>query len=291
MHIRLDAGDPVIVQGAPGEHSARQLRLMRDYGTNVVALVIPDPEVADASDVPIYRSCVEAVAATGARATVTMVRPDATARAVLEAAEAGIGLLLSQTFLVPLHDTMRVRRRLRDLGAVWIGPGSAGLAIPNNSINLGIIPKQSLQPGSIGVIAKNSTLSYEVGRTMVRNGYGQSVWVGVGIDPMKGTRPAELVPFFAEDEDTEAVVMVGGLGDDDEEAFAAALHQHGFHKPVLALLSGERGGTQYADFLRVLETRLSSSFAAKRTALEDVGVGVYDNIDDLVGALPNNVKS
>ena len=218
----------------------------------------------------------------------TLASPDATGHAVLDAAEAGVAMIVSPTFLVPIHDTMRVRRRLRDLGVVWIGPGAAGLAIPENSINLGVIPNELLRPGNVGVIAKPSTLALEVGFAMAQQGIGQSMWVGMGIDLMKGQRPADLIPFFSQDERTAVLALIGGLGGNDEEDFADAIRRYGLQKPVVALLSGQHAVQQKSKFLRILETRLSSSFAEKRTALERAGVAIYDRIDDLIGALPNS---
>ncbi len=287
-NLRLDAGTQVLVVGRPTDRTLRQIRIMRDYGTNIVACISTDQEDAKIEGVRFFLSAAEAIAATGARVAVTFVPPDVTGHAVLEAAEAGIGLIISPTFLVPIHDTMRVRRRIRDLGAVWIGPGCAGLAIPANAINIGMVPNELLRPGNIGVIAKHSTLSLEVGFAMAQRNLGQSMWVGVGIDLMKGQRPADFVPFFAQDEETDALLMIGGLGGTDEEEFARAIRHYGFKKPVLALLSGENAAEPNSLFMRVLETRLSSSFAKKRTALEEAGVAVYDRIDDLIGALPNS---
>lgn len=285
-NLRLKSGTPVLVIGPPSGNALRHMQLMRDYGTNIVACVTFSEEDTGMDGVAAFANCADAISATGANVAVTLVSPDTIGHTVLEAVEAGVSLIISPTFLVPIHDTLRVRRRVRDLGAVWIGPGGTGLAIPGNSINLGVTPNDFLRPGSIGVIAKPSTLSLEVGFAMAKHHLGQSMWLGIGVDLMKGARPSDFVPFFAQDEETTTVVLICGRGGTDEEDFAEAVRHFGFSKPVLALLAGENAAASNSSFSRFLESRQLSHFAKIRTALEQAGIAVYDGIDDLIRAIP-----
>jgi succinyl-CoA synthetase alpha subunit len=287
-NLRLNAKTPVLVIGPPSGSALRHIRLMHEYGTNIVAGVTLLEGETGIDGIAFFQSCAEAISATGANVAVTLVPPETTGYSVLEAAEAGVGLIVSPTFLVPIHDTMRTRRRVRDLGAVWIGPGGTGLAIPESSINLGVTASEFLRPGKVGVIAKPSTLSLEVGFAMLRRNLGISMWVGVGVDFMKGTRPADLLPFFAQDQETAALILICGRGGHDDEEFANAIRRIGFDKPVFALLVGENAADADSQFMRFLESRESSSLPEKRTALEQAGVAVYDRIDDLIKAIPTS---
>ncbi len=285
-NLRLKPETPVLIVGSPSGGALRHIGLMRDYGTNIIACATLSQDAGGIDGVETFPSCAEALSATGVKVAVTLVSPENTGHAVLEAAEAGAELIISPTFLVPIHDTMRTRRRVRNLGAVWIGPGGTGMAIPKSSINLGVTPSGILHPGNIGVIAKPSTLAFEVGLAMAQHNKGVSLWVGVGVDFMKGTRPADLVPFFADDTETDALVFICGRGGGDEEEFAKAIRRFGFDKEVLALLTGENAADAESPFTQFLETRQSSNFAQKRSALEQAGVAVYDRIEDLIKAIP-----
>src|SRR5581483_5288766 len=179
----------------------------------------------------------EAVAATGATATVAFVGADALLGAIRDAVEAGIRLIVTPTEGMPVHDAVAALALVRAAGVRWIGASTPGMAVPGQA-KLGFLPEVSLAPGPIGVMSKSGTLSYEVGYRLVRRGLGQSVWIGVGGDPVKGTRYADLVPYFATEPRTRALVVIGEIGGTEEEELAAALAAHGFAKPVFALVAG-----------------------------------------------------
>ncbi|HEY8418531.1 MAG TPA: succinate--CoA ligase subunit alpha [Limnochordales bacterium] len=288
--LRIDRHTPVIVQGITGRTGRLHANLMRRYGTRVVGGVAARPGVTEVDGFPVFDSCEAAVAATGAWASLVMVPPDRAAGAVLEAVAAGIRLIVSVTEGIPVHDVLRVRRAVKEAGAVWIGPSSPGIAVPGEA-KIGFLPDVSLLPGPLGVMSKSGTLSYEVCFRLARRGIGQSVWVGVGGDMVKGTRFADLVPFFAADEATRAVLVIGEIGGNEEEELAAALRRHGFRKPVFALIAGQHApeGVTMGHAGALVHGRHGTA-AAKRAALEEAGVHVFGTIQDAVEAITQRLS-
>ena len=186
---------------------------------------------------PVFRSCAEAVAATGAEASVAFVGADALLGAIREAVEAGIKLIVTPTEGMPVHDALAALALVRAAGVRWIGASTPGMAVPGEA-KLGFLPEVSLAPGSIGVMSKSGTLSYKCGYRLAQAGLGQSTWVGVGGDPVKGVRFADLLPVFFADPRTHAIVLVGEVGGSEEEECADALSRLGVCKPVYALIAG-----------------------------------------------------
>src|ERR1700756_5669855 len=161
--------------------------LMRRYGTNIVGGPSSRTDVSDVDGMPVFASCADAVVATRAVSSVAMAPPGETLAAVQEALAAGIKLVVTVAEGVPLHDAMHIGRLVRRAGAVWIGASTPGLALPGQC-KLGFLPDVCLRPGPLAIMTKSGTLSYEVGYRLAQNGIGQSVWVGVGGDPVKGVR-------------------------------------------------------------------------------------------------------
>jgi succinyl-CoA synthetase alpha subunit len=273
----------VLVQGITGRTGRRHSAVMRAYGTNIVAGTSPRPEPVDG--VPAFKTCAEAVAATGATASVLFVGADDLLGAIHEAVEAGIRLIVTPTEGMPVHDALAALALVRAARAHWIGASTPGMAVPGEA-KLGFLPEVALAPGPIGVMSKSGTLSYEVGYRLVQRGLGQSVWVGVGGDPVKGTRYAELVPFFAADDRTRALVVIGEIGGSEEEELAAALIEHGFAKPVLALIAGRsaREGVTMGHAGAMVHGE-AGSWASKQAALERAGARVFGAVADLVEAV------
>jgi succinyl-CoA synthetase alpha subunit len=218
----LSRNTAVIVQGATGRTGRVHVRSMMAYGTRVVAGVSARAEVPSVEGVPIFRDCRTAVAATGARVSLAMVPPDGVVAAVTDALAAGIRLIVTVAEGVPVHDALKVGRMVREAGATWVGASTPGLAVPGE-MKLGFLPDVSLRPGPLAIMAKSGTLSYEVGYRLAATGLGQSLWVGVGGDPVKGMRFADLLPLFVRDDRTSGIVLIGEVGGNEEEEFAAAL--------------------------------------------------------------------
>ena len=275
----------VLVQGITGRVGRNHTRLMRRYGTRVLAGVSPSADTAEIDGVPLYSTCAQAVRATGARASVIMAPPLAVLPAMREAIAAGIELVVSIAEGVPVADAVMARHNARAAGVRWVGASTPGLAIPGK-LKLGFLPDVSLAPGSLGVMAKSGTLSYEICNRLVQRGLGQSLWVGVGGDAVKGTRFADLVPHFATDPTTQAVVVVGEIGGSEEEEFAAALVAHRFAKPVYALIAGKaaREGVTMGHAGALVFGGVGT-IESKLGALRRAGVRVFTRIQDLVDAV------
>ncbi|MFC4275842.1 succinate--CoA ligase subunit alpha [Achromobacter aloeverae] len=284
MLLDLNEQTPVIVQGISGRMGQKHAELMQRYGTRIVGGT-GRAKPGETPLFPVFADCAQAVRATGAVASIALVPPSATLAAVTEAADAGISVVVTVAEGVPVHDALRIHALARSARMHWLGASTPGLCIPGR-IKMGFLPDVSLRPGRIGVMSKSGTLSYEVGRRMVAMGLGQSAWIGVGGDPVKGTRFADLAADFARDPRTDAVVLVGEIGGDEEEAFADAWKALGSPKPVLALIAGaqaKEGVTMGHAGAMVMGER--GSLLSKQRTLRDAGARVFDTVQGLIDEL------
>jgi succinyl-CoA synthetase alpha subunit len=257
--------------------------LMRAYGTNIVGGTSARTDVKEVAGVPVFATCAEAERQTGAVASVAMAPPMETRGAVQEALAAGIRLIVTVAEGVPLHDAIRIGRAVKSAGAVWIGASTPGLAVPGEC-KFGFLPDVCLSPGPIGIMSKSGTLSYEVGYRLVREGLGQSLWIGVGGDPVKGVRFADLLPVFFDDARTKAIVLVGEVGGTEEEECAEAYARLGARKPLLALIAGREAKEGVAmGHAGALVYGESGTLESKTRRLREAGALVFDSIKDLIG--------
>lgn len=281
----IAADEKVLVQGLSGRMGRKHAALMKAYGTRIVGGVAQSGEGQEIDGIPVFRTCAEAVAATGATASVAFVPPLTALLAVQEAIDAGLRLLVTVAEGVPIADATVARLRTRTANVRWIGPSTPGLAIPGK-VKLGFIPDVCLRPGCIGVMAKSGTLSYEVCYRLVGRGLGQSLWVGVGGDPVKGMRFSDVLKVFIDDPGTDEIVVIGEVGGNEEEELAAALKASGCLKPVFALVAGQtakEGVTM--GHAGALVFAGSGTMESKRAALTDAGARVFTRIQDLVDAV------
>jgi len=278
----LSRATPVIVQGITGRMGRGHAALMRSYGTNIVGGTSVRTDVTEAAGVPVFPNCAEAVLATGAVASVLMAPPLETLGAVREALTAGIKLIVTVAEGVPIHDAIRIGRAVRRAGAVWVGASTPGLAVPGEC-KLGFLPDVCLSPGPIGIMSKSGTLSYEVGYRLAREGLGQSIWVGVGGDPVKGVRFADMLPVFFDDPRTKGIVLVGEVGGVEEEECAEAYARLGARKPLFALIAGREAkegvSMGHAGALVHGETGTLDSKTRRLTAARAT---VFGSIDELI---------
>lgn len=279
----IDPQAPVIVQGMTGRAGRTHTLSMRAYGTNIVGGVSPRDE--DVGGLPVFRDCAEAVAATGAVASVAIVPPLAVLPAILDAIGAGIRTVVTITEGMPIHDAVRAKQAVKAAGIRWIGASTPGIAIPGK-MKLGFLPDVSLSPGRLGVMAKSGTLSYEVNHRLVQRGLGQSLWVGVGGDPVKGTRFADMLTVYAADPETDALVIVGEIGGNEEEELAEGIIAQGFRKPVFALVAGQaaREGVTMGHAGALIHGK-TGTVESKTAALRSAGTRVFTRIQDLVDAV------
>jgi succinyl-CoA synthetase alpha subunit len=291
MHLDIDGTTPVLIQGMTGRAGRSHMRLMRAYGTNIVAGVSASRAVAEIDSVPVYPDCRAAVAATGAVASVAMVPALDVLRAIGEAVAAGIRLIVTIAEGVPVHDALRALRMTRAAGVTWIGASTPGLAIPGQA-KLGFLPDVTLRPGRLGVMSKSGTLSYEVCYRLAQRGIGQSAWIGVGGDQVKGTRFGELVPYFAHRPDTDGLLVVGEIGGTEEEELAEALRAHRYDRPVFVLIAGAtaREGVVMGHAGAMIHGT-AGTIASKRAALERAGARVFATMGEIVEAVGDTLRA
>jgi succinyl-CoA synthetase alpha subunit len=258
---------------------------MRAYGTRIVGGVSPKSDSDEVDGVPVFKTCIEAVAATGAVASVAMVPPLSVLDAIREAVTADIKLIVTIAEGMPVRDAVTALEIVRAAGVRWIGPSTPGLAIPGK-LKLGFLPDVSLAPGPLGIMAKSGTLSYEICHRLVGRGLGQSLWVGVGGDPVKGTRFADVLPFMLTDPNTHGIVVIGEIGGSEEEELAAAMRARHCRKPVYALIAGRtvREGVTMGHAGAIIEGNVGA-IASKIETLAGAGAQVFTHIRDLVDAV------
>ncbi len=275
---------PVIVQGITGRMGRTHAALMRAYGTNIAGGTSTRTDMQEAAGVPVFTTCRDAVLATGAVASVAMAPPMETLAAVEEALAAGIQLVVTVAEGIPLHDAMRIGRAVRRAGATWIGGSTPGMAIPGE-IKLGFLPDVCLRPGPFAIMSKSGTLSYEVGFRLANERLGQSIWVGVGGDPVKGVRFADLLPMFFADPRTHAIILVGEVGGSEEEECADALARLGLRKPLYALIAGREAKEGVSmGHAGALVMGDAGTMASKTQRLIAAGARVFPSIEALVQA-------
>ncbi len=279
----LSRTTPVIVQGITGRMGRSHAVLMRAYGTNIVGGTSTRADTKDVAGVPVFASCADAVLATGAVASVAMAPPEETWGAVQEALAAGIKLIVTVAEGVPMHDAIKIGRAVRRAGAIWVGASTPGVAVPGEC-KLGFLPDVCLNPGPLGIMSKSGTLSYEVGYRLARDGLGQSIWVGVGGDPVKGVRFADLLPVFFDDPGTKGIILVGEVGGTEEEECAAAYARLGARKPLFALIAGREAkeGVSMGHAGALVHGEFGT-IESKTKQLTAAGARVFTSIESLIG--------
>jgi succinyl-CoA synthetase alpha subunit len=235
MSILLSSSTRVIVQGITGREGQFHTRNMKAAGTNIVGGVTPGKGGTTAEGVPVFDTVAEAKAATDAEASCIFVPPPGAADAIMEAASAGISLVVCITEGIPVIDMTRAMLVVREHGARLIGPNCPGMCTPGQG-KIGIIPYQIFKPGPVGFISRSGTLTYEVVALLSEAGIGQSTCIGIGGDPIIGSTFVDYLKLFETDPGTKAVVMCGEIGGSDEEDAAEFIKT--MSKPVVAFVSG-----------------------------------------------------
>ena len=273
MSILIDKSSRVAVQGATGRVAATHIRLMREFGTLIVAGVAPGKGGILQDDLPIYDTLSEARSVANANVSLVMVPAGAVRDALLEAIDAEMSLAVCVTEGVPVHDMLMVFERLRSAKTRLIGPNCPGLVSPGQAL-VGVMPKMLTRLGDVGLASKSGTLAYEVSYEIVAAGLGQSTWVGLGGDALKGTSFSDVLPLFAADPATRVVVLLGEIGGVDEER-AAELVAAGYPKPVVALIAGETAPAgQTMGHAGAIISGDRGTFASKVKALQRAGIAV-----------------
>jgi len=237
VSIYVDGQTRLLVQGITGREGSFHTGHMVEYGTKVVAGVTPGKGGEVVHGVPVFDTVAEAVAATGANCSLIYVPARFCADAILESADAGVPLVITITENVPVHDMIRVSATLQSRGVTMIGPNCPGLISPG-SAKVGIIPGQICMPGPVGVVSRSGTLTYEVLFALTERGIGQTTAVGIGGDPVQGTKFIDVLAAFEADPQTEVIVLIGEIGGSDEEA-AAEFVRANVSKPVVGFVAGQ----------------------------------------------------
>jgi succinyl-CoA synthetase alpha subunit len=237
MSILVDKNTRLLVQGITGSSGAFHAKNCLEYGTNVVAGVTPGKGGQMFEEkVPVFDTVYEARKQTGCNATMIFVPAAFAADAILEAADAGVELIVCITEGIPVMDMMRAQSVLKEKKSRLIGPNCPGIITPGQC-KIGIMPGYIHKPGKIGVISRSGTLTYEAVWQLTQRGYGQSTCIGIGGDPINGTSHLDAVQLFSEDPDTEALILIGEIGGTAEEEAASWIKEH-YDKPVAAFIAG-----------------------------------------------------
>jgi succinyl-CoA synthetase alpha subunit len=230
---------PVVVQGITGKFGSVHTKLMLEYGTNIAAGVTPGKGGQKFQDVPIYETMKEAIAASKAKISIVFVPAKFFLEAAKEAFEAGIKLLIAIPEHVPVRDAMLAIEIAKQNGAVMIGPNTPGVIIPG-LIKIGIMPASPFMQGNIAVLSKSGTLLYEISNNLSTSGFGQNITLGIGGDPINGTRMVDAFDMIKDQPELEGVVIVGEIGGQAEETLAEHIIDIGFKKPVVGYIAGRK---------------------------------------------------
>jgi succinyl-CoA synthetase alpha subunit len=285
MSIFIDNDTRLVVQGITGRDGSFHARQMMEYGTQVVAGVTPGKGGQTfEGKVPIFNTVAEAVAQTGANASVIYVPPAGAADAMFEAADAGVPFIVCITEGVPVLDMTRVRPYILEKGARLLGPNCPGLLSAGKS-KVGIIPGQITEPGPVGLVSKSGTLTYEVVHKLKNAGIGTTTCVGIGGDPINGTSFIDCLAAFEADPDTQAIVMLGEIGGTDEQEAAAFVRAH-VTKPVVGFIAGQTAppGRRMGHAGAIISGSAGTA-DEKIQAFRENGIGVAQRPVDVVGLI------
>ena len=273
MSIIVDEQTKLVVSGLTGREGSFHGLRNREYGTDLVAGVTPGKGGQEVDGVPVFDSIAEAVADRGANTSMIFVPARFASAAIEEAIDAGVGTVIAITEGIPVLDMLRVYWKARAAGVRLIGPNCPGVLSPGKS-NVGIIPAQFFDRGSIGVVSKSGTLTYQIGNELKQAGMGNSSIVGIGGDPIVGSDFIDVLSLYEEDPETELIVMVGEIGGDAEER-AADFIAESLSKPVVAYIAGFTAppGKQMGHAGAIISGS-SGTADAKKKALEAKGVRV-----------------
>ncbi len=277
MSILVDAATRVVVQGMTGGEGSFHTRQMVEAGTRVVAGVTPGKGGTKHEGIPVFDTVSEAVRATGANASAVFVPPGFAADAILESVDAGVPLVVAITEGIPVLDMVRVKNAIGESGRTrLIGPNCPGIITPGRC-KIGIMPATIFAPGTIGVLSRSGTLTYEAVDQLTKIGLGQSTAIGIGGDPIIGSPFTSLLPLYEADVQTEALVLIGEIGGTAEEEAAAWIREH-MTKPVVAFIAGATAppGRRMGHAGAIISGGKGTA-AEKKAALREAGITVVDS--------------
>jgi len=280
VSILVDENTRVVTQGITGSTGQFHTRTCREYGTQMVAGVTPGKGGTDFEGIPIFDTVEQAVRETGANASVIYVPPPFAADAILEAADAGVALVVCITEGIPVLDMMRVKRSLQGSATRLIGPNCPGIITPGKC-KIGIMPGYIHKPGRIGVVSRSGTLTYEAVHQLTTLGLGQSTCIGIGGDPINGTGFIDALRLYQDDPETDAVILIGEIGGSAEEDAAAFIRDE-MNKPVVAFVAGSTApkGRRMGHAGAIIAGGRGTA-ADKIKAFQEAGVSVANNPSEM----------
>lgn len=289
MSILINKSTRVIVQGITGRDGQFHAERMKAYGTQIVGGTSPGKGGSQITGIPVFNTVADAIAVTGADTSVIFVPARFAADAIMEAADAGIQLVICISEGIPTLDVIRAYHFAQEKGTLLIGPNCPGMIVPGQSL-IGILPGHIFQTGHTAVISRSGTLTYEIVALLSQNGIGQSVAVGMGGDPVVGLYYIELLEQLEADPQTESIVMIGEIGGNAEE-LAAEYIRRNVTKPVVAFIAGQSAppGKQMGHAGAIISGN-SGSAADKVKALEAAGVRVARILSEVVSLLNESVR-
>jgi succinyl-CoA synthetase alpha subunit len=290
MAIVVDNDTRLVVQGLTGSEGRFHGLRNRAYGTNVVAGVTPGKGGQDVEGIPVFHTVADAVEQAGANTSLIFVPARFAADAIYEAVDAGIGTVICITEHVPVHEMLRAYTYFRPKGIAMIGPNCPGVLSPGKA-NVGIIPAEIFSEGTVGLVSRSGTLTYQIGHELTQLGLGNSTIVGIGGDPVVGSSFIDVLARFEADPETELIVMVGEIGGDEEEKAAAFIGEH-VTKPVLSYIAGfsaPPGKTM--GHAGAIISGSSGTAQAKKEALEARGIEVGTTPTEVAQLVADRVRS
>ena len=281
MSVLVGQSTRLIIQGITGTEGSFHGTQIKDYGTNLVGGVTPGKGGQLALDVPVFNTVREAKKTTDANTSVIFVPPKFASGAIIEAAEAGLDLVICITEGIPTKDMVKVNKVLKKYLTRLIGPNCPGIISPGTA-KIGIMPGFIHEPGHIGVISRSGTLTYEAVHQLVTEGLGQSTSVGIGGDPIIGTTFIDMLRLFAEDDDTHGVVLIGEIGGSAEEETAQWVKENNFDKPIVSFIAGSTApaGRRMGHAGAIISGGKGTA-EDKMAALKSAGIQVCDSPSDL----------
>ncbi|MFL3657869.1 MAG: succinate--CoA ligase subunit alpha [Opitutales bacterium] len=285
MSVLVNKDTRVVFTGITGNSGGFHAKLCIEYGTQVVAGVTPGKggQLFDET-VPVFNTVTDSIESEGANTACVFVPPPFAADSILECLDAGIELIIAITEGIPVNDMALVKKKLLETNARLIGPNCPGIITPGEC-KIGIMPGYIHKPGTVGIVSRSGTLTYEAVWQVTSLGYGQSTCIGIGGDPINGTNHTDAIKLFNEDPDTEAIVMIGEIGGDAEEAAAAYIKEH-VKKPVAGFIAGTTAPPgRRMGHAGAIVSGGSGTAEAKIAAMEAAGIVVAKTPSDMGTAL------